>query len=320
MIVFISCFNKQDITPEGKTTEIPQIQEPKTSDVILIDKVYNFTTWRPWKMLEDISFTAEYNHYVYFQIVTPYVCAITVTIFDPEGSVYDVYYRGEFSQESGMLSFPFGAAITGPHDILFELELEYNLNIYIKIEQAAKCLYDVLSQREIQNLKQYGVAKFENYPPLLKNVIIESDVAYTLYFTRVTPITVKLPNNVRYNYSLKDTDQDILFEINWQDDPLAPIGSVTEYSFGTAHGGPYVTNLTIDYVFNPVNIAFAIVYDHKISGEIDGNATDPGGTEGSNLNFSIPVELATGTIIGIGALTFIALGVVISKRRELNSP
>jgi hypothetical protein len=115
-------------------------------------------------------------------------------------------------------------------------------------------------------------------------------------------------------------DQAILFEINWRNSPLQPIGSVSKYSFGTAHGGPYMTNLTVQYNYNPVNIAFAIIRDHKISGEIDENDTIIEETEESTLKFSIPVELATGTMIAIGAIMFIVLGVVISKRRESNSP
>ena len=316
------------IYPLGKEMMIPgtpvetlQITpEVKTSDVTLIDKVYTFTITSPSKVLEEIPFQATYKYYIYFQVVTPHECEITVTIFDPEGSQFDVYHEENFTQEDGLANFPFGAALTGPHDIQFDVNLSFNLNMYIKIEETIQCLYDVFSWQESQKVRQYGVIKFEDSPPLIRNLVLESDVAYTLYLSRVTPLSDLLPDYiVHYEYTLLDDDQDTIFIINWKDTPLAPINDVTAYSFGTAHGGPYQTNLTVEYDYNPVNIAYAIIYDYKISGDIDENDTLPDGSQDSLLSFKIPVEMATGTFIVIGALLLVATGMTIIKRRKFNS-
>ncbi len=294
---------------------------PRTSDITLIDKVYSFSPGQGWKLLEGLPFKAHYTYYVYFKIVTPHECNLTITLIDPEGSIYDAYYDDYFSQGDGMRYFPFGAALGGSHDILFELDLDYTLNMHVKVEESVKCLHDVFSWQDAQNIKQYGVAKFEQSLPLIKNVVLEADAAYTLYFARVSPITGAISHIiVCYEYSMMDVDQALLFDVNWRHDPLKPIGEVSLYSFGTARGGPYMSNLTIHYDENPVNIAFAIIFDHDISGGIDENNTTEDGREASTLKFTIPLELSTLTLIAIGAATFIAIGVVATRRRGSNSP
>jgi len=306
---------------QGAPNETKQITpEFKTSDITLIDKVYTFTITSHSRMLEDVPFQATYKYYIYFQVVTPNECEITVTIFDPEGSQYDVFHEDNFTQEDGLVHFPFGAALTGPHDIQFDVDLTFNLNMYIKIEETIQCLYDVFNWQESQTVRQYGVVKFENSPPFIRNLVLESDVAYTLYLSRVTPLSDLLSDyTIHYDYTLLDDDQDILFIINWKDPPLAPIHEVSTHSFGTAHGGLYQTNLTVDYDYNPVNIAYAIIFDHKISSEIDENDTLPDGCQNSLLSFKIPVELFTGTMIGIVVILIAVIGIAITKRREFNS-
>ena len=185
---------KELMTSDFSNEEHEFAPEIKTSDETLIDKVYTFTTGLPSKMLFNLPFRATYKYYIYFQVVTPHECEITVTLFDPEGSQYDVYYENNLTQEEGLKHFPFGAALTGSYNVSFELGIEYNLNMYIKIVETIQCLYDVFHWQEVQNIKQYGVAKFEDSPPLIRNLVLESDVAYTLYLSRVTPLSDLFPN------------------------------------------------------------------------------------------------------------------------------
>ncbi|MFX1275897.1 MAG: hypothetical protein ACFFBP_06770 [Promethearchaeota archaeon] len=289
--------------------DAPLIQN---SNELLINKVYNFTIGNSLKRFENIPFKEEFNYTIQFKILTPHSCNITITIIDPENSIYDVFYKVNFNHENGSSFLHYGAAATGPHTIIFDLDIDYNLNMYIKIEETVKCFYNVFLSQEIDNIKQYGIAKFEDSTSLIKNLVLETDISYKLYFALVSPISNKLINQeIDYDFYLTDLAQDILYDINWKHLLLTNIGEVSNFSFGVANGGVYMTNLTLQYDLNPVNIAFAIIYDFNIIEESD---EDDSILEGSRLRFSIPAELVIGTMIGFGCLIFIAIGIILNKR------
>ncbi|MFX1237346.1 MAG: hypothetical protein ACFFAS_14865 [Promethearchaeota archaeon] len=298
----------------GRSDEI----SPRTSNVV-IDKVYEFTTSNPLKSFSNIEFTSQYLYYFYFRMVTPHECELQIRITDPEESTFNVFYDDSFSQEEGLHQFPFGVAINGPHDIHFEVATTYNINIYIKIERTVKCLHDIIPSQDLSNIRMYGVRKFETFSSELKEIELDSDTDYEIYITRVSPISIAIVDNqVNFNYSIEDKERNVKFVFNWKNLPLMPIGEVTRFSFGTSNGGPYEMNLSVYYEFNPVNIAYAILYDHDISEEIDGNQTDSIINERDFSNFlvNIPIEHAALFIGGIGIMALVAFGLVTKNRRK----
>ncbi|MBN1801096.1 MAG: hypothetical protein JW891_06275 [Candidatus Lokiarchaeota archaeon] len=290
--------------------------ELRTSEEILIDKVYEFTTDNPVKKFEDLEMIAEYRYFLYFKMVTPHQCNLIISIIDPNGTTYDAFNDSNFNQEEGLRSVPFGVAITGGHDLYFEVNASYNVNVYIRIEREIKCLYDVFSSQASGNVILYGVHKFENALIDTQNVTLQSDTEYAIYLARVSPIsTAIVENQVKFNYSLTDIERQTVFELNWKNLALAPIGEVTKYSFGTANGGQYKCNLNVKCEYNPVNIAFAIVYDHEISNELEENQTEIIPSDGASQNVLVSLSPLQ-VVIFVGAFGVIVFGAIVGVARS----
>ena len=319
LIATVSEFYNNDLINSNNPFSNQDIENPlnpKTSGEVLIDKVYSFTVESPYHNFTNLSFQAGYNYYMFLQIVTPHECTVRINLRDPDGDMYDLFCKF-MKQSDGISEIPFGTTLTGNHNISIYIETSLNLNIYVIIEKGIKCLYEVLSPTQLGNLIQYDVIKFQDSSIQIDYALLETDVVYNFYFSRVSAISVEDDNNVSYVFSLLD-DQSISFSINWKNDQLEGIGGVTVYDFGTASGGIYTTNLTINCKVDYVNIVYAIVFDHRIGSGIDENTTNPEDGDGINDLASLPEEWMIGTTVFIGC-TMAILSVMLVNNRKKNT-
>ena len=305
---------------------------PKTSsEQILIDKVYTFLA--PFDSLTcDGNFLeAQYNYWILVEIVTPHDCQINVTIIDPEQEVYDAFGTAfNASQGDGWFKFPFGTAIAGNYTFIFSVEAELNLNLLLKVSydpEHDKCLYDILTPQDIAHLNMYNVTKFHDQEVIEHRVYLRTDYCHKFVIGRVTSIAGNLPSKWGFyaDYDIEDP-VGIPFKI-YDNKSLPGVGSVAFFSFGTAVEGMYTVKIIIHCKVDIVNIAYAIVEDHKISTEDPCNCTLPdpvepppdnnettNGTTPQNYYY-IPIQWTLGFAVTTG-IAVGALFVMVSARKK----
>ena len=310
-------------------------QTPKTSsEKILIDKVYTFLA--PYdSLICDEVLEAQYNYWVLMEIVTPHNCQINVTIIDPEQEVYDVFGTlFNVSQDNKWLTFPFGTAIAGNYTFIFSVKAELNLNILLKVSyddsEDGKCLYDVLTPHDKANLNYYNVTKFHDQQEEEYKVILRTDYCHKFYIGRVTTVAENLPPYMwgfEADYDIDDP-WGIPFII-YENKSLPGVGTVAIFCFGTAVEGVYTVNITIHSKVEVVNIAYAVVEDHKISTENPCNCTNPNpidpdpdpdpepknGTTPQNYYY-VPIEITLAFVATAGLVVGALIVIGISRRKR----
>lgn len=307
-----------------------------SSGVILIDKVYTFLAPFDSITCDGQFLEAQYNYWVLMEIVTPHNCLINVTIIDPEQEVYDVF--GTFfnvTQGDGWFSFPFGTSIAGNYTFIFSVKAELNLNILLKVSydnsENGKCLYDVLTPPDRANLNLYNVTKFHDQEAIEHRVFLRTDYCHKFYIGRVTTIAENLPHMWGFytDYDIDDPGS-IPFKI-YDNKSLPGIGSVEIFRFGTAVEGIYTVKIVIHCKVDVVNIAYAIVEDHRISTENPCNCTlpdpvdpDPNNeTNNENNNgttpqnyYYVPIEWTLGFAVTTGLAVGALIVVGVSRRKR----
>jgi len=311
----ISMISTNIIIISAKANENEALHTSSPGDIIT-DKVYNFTVEDPILIFDDvILFEKPYYYDIKVVVVTPHICDLNITLFDPENDPYEITYESNMVQDDYRI-IPFGTALTGNYTIIFEAILTENLNIHVKIEKWIKCLYDVIPSEEQQKIIHYDVRKFRNETTIVFNSTLKSDWYYKFYFQRVSPISVKLSNYVVM-------DHDIVSSINipytiYRNVSLA--FNITSYRFGTAVEGLYTMNITIYCEVPSVNIVFAIVERFRIADEIDPNDDDPPppipGNNTSGIDVIIPIAWTIGMIVFVGSAVVIPVLIIVNRKKK----
>lgn len=291
-----------------------------TIDPELPDKVYAFVAPSDTLTFEDLPLQKYYKYYIWVEIVTPHNCSLTITLWDPDGMQFDIFendlfYDPDFGR---YYEIPFGTALGGNCTIEFSVVTFENLNMYIRIEQGPKCLFDIIPWEEIGDMVLYKVTRFSNGMTISHNVTFKTDYMYKFYIGRLSAISFKENNEHRLDYTIYDPD-DLEYEI-YYNESLSPINEVDKFMFGTAIEGFYMITLSIYSEVEYSNIAYAIIEHHKISHVVDPNQTDqepPNNTTLQTNTFSIPKEWTAGILI-VGGIIIVGVIVIIVRNRERN--
>ncbi|MFW9819635.1 MAG: hypothetical protein ACFFE5_08505 [Candidatus Thorarchaeota archaeon] len=311
----ISMVLTNSIMIPAKTSEIEILHTSSVGD-ILTDKVYNFTVEDPVLVFNDIIlFEKPYYYEIEVVVVTPHICDLNITLFDPENDPYEITYESNLVQDDYRI-IPFGTALTGNYTIILEALLTENLNIHIKIEQWIKCLYDVIPSEEQQKIIHYDVRKLRNETTLVFNSTLKSDWYYKFYFQRVSPISIKLSNKVVMDHDILSS-----IDIPYRIYRNVSLGfTITSYRFGTAVEGLYTMNITIFCDVPCVNVAFAIVERHRIADEVDPNDDDPPahipGNNTAGIDVIIPTVWTIGMILFVGTAVAVPILIIVNRKKK----
>jgi len=299
-------FNKLEPTVE----EIPQTSSPP-----LIDKVYTFLAPDDFLSFSDLYFEKNYNYYILVEMVTPHNCTLNVSLWDSDNFRYDLFSNSMTYEPQAWQSFefPFGTVKAGNYSLLLSTESTLNFNLHIKIKQHVKCLYDIMSTQDINNLVHYRVTRFTDGMQIEHSLTLKTDMSYKLFIGRVSSISMLNSNEVQLDYEISDPF-DISFQIYVNETMLA-IGEVNKFDFGTSTEGIYTINITIYCAVEYVNIAYSIVEDYQISDVIDGNETDPANQTTPSGFFSLPLGWTTGLIV-FGGIMIGTLIVLVNGRHK----
>ena len=294
--------------------------DPKihTSDTDLPDNVYAFLSPSDVLIFNEIYLEKYYKYYLWIEIVTPHNCTIQITLWDPEGKHYDLFENQlTYGLESSRYyDIPFGTALTGNYTIEFQVITSVNVNIYIRMEQGSKCLYDKIAMEEYDEILFYRVTRFSNGMNISHVIDFKSDYMYKFYIERVSPISVFYSNQITVDLFIEDPE-DLGYAIYFNE-TLTPINEITIFKFGTASDGEYTFSITIRSEVEYVNIGYAVIELYKISQGVDPNQTNPSNSTHSHRNtFSIPEEWTIGIVIFFGAM-ITGLVVVVAKKRSKN--
>ncbi len=309
-----------------KNRESVEKLQPRMSDgEKLVDKVFNFTTDRDYVTFSNnIYFIKPYIYYISFQIVTPHECDMNISLWDPEGDIYDIYDSRPNTTLLTQFEYqeiPFGVALTGNYTIKFQAHLTENLNIHIKIINSdLQCLQDVIEPSAFNNKIFYQANKFKNggNNPL-HNVTLKTDTLYRFYFGRYSPIADLAQSETRIYFNITSSI-DIQYKI-YINKTLLGVCQIEFFDFGTAVDGVYIINMTIYCMVSCVNIAYAIVEESKIADGTDPNDPDPPPDDPVNntksgIEVSIPVEFTVGTLAFIGCIVSIPIIIVVYQKRK----
>ncbi|MFX1419603.1 MAG: hypothetical protein ACFE9N_11845 [Promethearchaeota archaeon] len=291
-----------------------------TAPQVVVDKVYNFTIDRPFLFFqENLYFEEFYNYYITVCIVTPHICDLNITLWDPESDEFQLSFEEDMAQDD-YREVPFGVAITGNYSILFSATLTENLNMLINIERGGVCLHDKILTEDLPYVMFSNVLKFYNGSHISHSITLKTDMYYRFYFGRVSAISKNLSSYTALVHTIFDEAQGILFNI-YTNDTVASPKEVTSYSFGTAINGDYTINLTIYCDVNAVNIAYSIVEKQRIADGTDPNDDDPPPTpeepiNGTGIESFIPTEWTIGMIVFVGSAVCVPIIVVVYQKKK----
>lgn len=305
------------------TDGVPLNNADDSEDLELPDKVFTLTAPSDYVTF-DLYLKGEYMYHIYIELVTPHNCSsMKITVWDTESRRFDIFESEMFHDpEFGRyFEIPFGATESGNHNITLTAESEDNFNLYIKITQGLKCLYDML---EIKDPILYKLRCFSDLTTYSRSIQLETDHMYTFCIARVSAISKKIINEeVRLDYTITDPEDNV-FTI-YDHDILANILEYNSFEFGTAMEGTYDIDITI-YLSSVqyVNIALAVMEDYQISEISDVNETDSKSSESSGTNeiklndenIKLPQEWLIGSIIFVGSLIGSAFALLKHYRKE----
>jgi len=295
-------------------------ENPYASATTIVDKVYTFLAPEDSLSFIDMMLKEDHMYYIFVQIVTPHDCELNITIWDSNERSYHIFSSTlEFNQEGfDRAEIPFGTASSGNYTLKFYVLLNFNLNLYLRIEEGDLCLRDKISTGEWNNMIFYRVTQFHNNMFLEHNIQLHSDTSYKFYFGRVSPIATILSNGI-YLYNNITDPNNIEFEI-YSNNTLVSISEIQGYSFGTSLEGLYSIQLQIKSEVEYLNLAYAVIEDYIISEMDDNNQTGtPNNSTGYERGaFSVPPEIIT--ILGISLISILSiLGVFIYHRIQKQS-
>ena len=314
LLAGLMAFRLPLITPKS----IPR-EKPQSSAITIVDKVYTFLAPEDTLTFENMILKENVMYYLFIQLVTPHNCKLNISLWDPQNRRYDIYssnltYESEGYERS---EIPFGTALGGNYTFLFSMELQSNLNLYIRIEEGDQCLRDMIPTTDWNKMIFYRVTEFDDEAYIEHNILLKSDISYKFYFGRVSPIASE-ENNV--NISNNIIDPNAVEFIIYKNSTLVPINELQDFSFGTSVEGIYNIQLQIKANVHYINLAYVIIEDYVISDLNDNNQT---GTPGNNTGyergtFSIPIEVTT--LLSVIIISIVAiLGVLIYHRNQKRS-
>ncbi|KKM18845.1 hypothetical protein LCGC14_1661640, partial [marine sediment metagenome] len=210
--------------------------------------------------------------------------------------------------------------IEGDYTIKFSVSTLENLNLYIRIEQGPKSLYDKIPIEEQESIVLYHVTRFYSGMNTAHNITLKTDYMYKFYFGRVSPISIMENSHVDISFSITDSEA-VVFTI-YSNQTLTPINNVNISKFGTAIDGVYQENLTIQSGVQYTNIGYAVIEHHRISELVDPNETvipdpDPVNNTVFQKNiFSMPQEWSAGILAFFGGILLIVIVVVVKNRKK----
>jgi len=292
----------------------------KTQDITLPDKVYTFTAPTDTLTFNSLYLNKDYNYHIWIELVTPHNCTMRIRIWDPENKQYnifesDMFYEPDYGR---YFEIPFGTTMSGDYMLEFYVETDQNLNIYIRIEQGVKCLYEKVPAEDLNGLIFYEVKRFTNGMHIEHDVYLETDKMYKYYIGRVSAISILESNVVRMDYIIEDPNG-VEFDI-YTNVVMESIDGINSFSFGTAIGGVYTIKLTISCSVSYVNIGYLVIDDYQIDDVIDVNDTDSEGSQSNqgigNNNTYLPTVWTLGTFIFIGGLALILTVVFVEHRKK----
>ncbi|MEJ2249637.1 MAG: hypothetical protein P8Y97_08260, partial [Candidatus Lokiarchaeota archaeon] len=197
----------------------------KTSDSVVYDMVHIFEKGEYTFHLDNLFFEKPYNYYIKIEIVTPHSSQLNLTLKDPNSKLFNIFsYTLKAYTE---YTIPFGVAVQGIYKLTFYSQANYTYNLHIKIIKDEKCLYPLLTNEEITNLKHYEVLRFGNDYNYSFDRNLEEGYSYRVVFERVNAIAVTLSNEIRMSLSMSYgnfTSYTIYNNIS-----LAEIGSLTSF-------------------------------------------------------------------------------------------
>ncbi len=299
------------------TENLAHNNSPKVSSEALIDKVYTFNA-----TYDEIQFSLNlekrYDYYIYVEVVTPNnTCNLAITLWDLENKIFKIFQRDMISDYShgDYDEVPFGTALSGIHQFKFNMTSNKNLNLYIRIEKAAACLYDKVDQYYLDRLLYYEVKRFYNGATTKFSVTLETDRMYRFYMGRVSAIA-ELSSIEKVDLNISDANN-LLFLI-YENILLPDVSDIFWTFFGTATSGLYDINLKL-YCTEPyINVAYILSEDYQISDVIDENSTEPEEDEEPDDTLLLPEELTIGTLIFVGGITA-ALTLFFVQQRKKNA-
>ena len=320
LLILLFCFFLCSFSVVNNSNKFRIRDQLSISDPELPDKVYAFLAPSDTLTFEDLPLQKYYKYYIWVEIVTPHNCSLTITLWDPDGMQFDIFENDLFyNPDSGRYyEIPFGTVLGGNYTIEFSVITSENLNLYIRIEQGPKCLFDIIPWEEIGDMVLYKVTRFSNGMSLSHNVTFKTDYMYKFYIGRLSAISFKEDNEHRLDYSICDPD-DLEYGIYFNES-LSPINEVDKFMFGTAIEGLYSIAITIYSEVDYSNIAYAIIEHHKISHVVDPNQTDQEPPNNATLQtnwFSIPKEWTAGILI-VGGIIIVGVIIIIVRSRERN--
>jgi len=314
LLVGVMVFRLSGITPTSIARE-----HPYTSATTIVDKVYTFQAPEDELYFESMLLKEDYMYYIFIEIVTPHSCGLNITLWDPQNRRYDIFSSNLTFETQGYerAEIPFGTALGGNYSFLFSMVLQFNLNLYIRIEEGDLCLRDKIPVGDWNKMIFYRVTKFDNGTYIEHNIQFKTDTSYKFYFGRVSPIASE-ENNVYISNNITDPNN-IVFKIYFNS-TLVPINEIQDYSFGTSVEGLYIIQLQIRSDVEYINLAYGIVEDYVISELDDNNQTGtPSNSTGYERGiFSIPFEVITVLSVIIISIIVI-LGVFIYYRNQKRS-
>ncbi len=306
---------------------VEKLQPSMNNGENLVDKVFNFTNDRDYVIFSNnIYFIKPYIYYISFQIVTPHECDMNISLWDPEGDIYDIYDSRPNTTLLTQFEYqeiPFGVALTGNYTIKFQAYLTENLNIHIKIINSdLQCLQDVIEPLAFNNKIFFQVNKFKNEGNNpLHNITLKSDTLYRFYFGRYSPIADLTQSETRTYFNITSSIN-IQYKI-YINKTLPGVCQVEFFDFGTSVEGTYIINMTIYCRVLYVNIAYAIVEESKIADGTNPNDPDPPPDDAVNntksgIEITIPVQFTIGTLVFIGCVVS-APTIIIAYRKRKNA-
>jgi hypothetical protein len=294
-----------------------------SSPQYLVDKVYNFTTQKPYVYFEDnIYFERLYNYYILLNVVSPFTCNMNISLKDPEGDLYELSSIAGMGQDD-VKEIPFGVALSGDYSLFFDALLTQNITIHILLERKLKCLSNNIEEYE-ESIIFRNVTKFYPEKTIKSQISMLSNYYYKVYIEKVSPIAIYIEGRqTRMNHTLIDP-QDVKFNIYINEAIVGPL-NVSVYRFGTTIEGNYTFSLTVKSNVDFVNIAYAVVSLGKIGDNFDPDTPEPPPSNETHNNtrqgtlISIPMVGFLGILGTLGGSALVVfIGVKVVKKKNIN--
>jgi hypothetical protein len=306
---------------QSSVSKNSNIESPETNATNIVDKVYTFLAPEDTLEFQDMALKKDFTYYIFVQVVTSHNCELNISVWDPNGGLFKIFSRPLTLNDtigSNQAEIPFGTAMAGNYTLRFNVILEMNMNIYIRIQEGQTVFRDKMTTDEWDNRIFYRVTKFYDGMYIEHNIQLESDVNYKVYLGRVSPIANENLSIIRANHSLIDKNN-IEFII-YSDDLIAGVLDLNSYTFGTAIAGIYRFKLQIHCQVEFINLAYTVIDLYDIS---EGSDTNHTGIPNNNTNyesgkFSLPMLVLTGLATAMISIIII-LTVFVYHRKNRQS-